>query len=402
MKKSPFLAAIAAAVSCVALTACGTSANTALQAPASLKNQLSAANYAAVTLILGVRGNTPVPVMGGAVADAVDAAINSGAPVTVIVNDGAPTVQAGLAPDVCGSDANCVKANNAKVDAFSQQLRTLAPKTAESDLLAAEQLAGRTMSTVPGRKLLVVADNGLSTTGKVRMQEAGMLSADPADLSIQLAGRGELPALESTDVILTGIGDTMAPQQPLNQVSRQNVARLWTMVAKDGKASSVQVIDGASSGKTVVNPLPVALVPVPDDGPIKPAPVAGQQPGKVVAVLSEDRFPFVPDQAVLIDPVAAKAALAEVAAYAVQNKLHLNLTGCTSSAGEPGAREALALKRAETIKELLVGGLGVDPAMVTTEGAGSNFPGFVQDRDAAGQLLAGPAALNRKVIVATR
>jgi len=41
--------------------------------------------------------------------------------------------------------------------------------------------------------------------------------------------------------------------------------------------------------------------------------------------------------------------------------------------------------------------LGATAAQLSTSGAGSDFPQFTPDRDAAGTLLAGLATLNRSV-----
>jgi len=62
------------------------------------------------------------------------------------------------------------------------------------------------------------------------------------------------------------------------------------------------------------------------------------------------------------------------------------------------ARTAQALaRRADAVKAVLVQ-LGVAAGRIATVGDGSHLPGRVNDRGPHGQLLVGPAILDRKVV----
>ena len=128
-------------------------------------------------------------------------------------------------------------------------------------------------------------------------------------------------------------------------------------------------------------------------------PVAVQSIGPLpsVTVLRDGTVGFVPDQAVLKDPAAARAVLADYA-KAIKNGRRALLTGTTASDGTPEYRRQLSEKRADAVRDLLVD-LGAPVDRISTRGLGSDFPGYVPDRDAQGNLDPIPAAQNRQVII---
>jgi OmpA-OmpF porin, OOP family len=75
---------------------------------------------------------------------------------------------------------------------------------------------------------------------------------------------------------------------------------------------------------------------------------------------------------------------------------HAWLEGTTADVGPMSGQIALSRLRAEHVRAELIA-LGASPAQISTTGVGSNFPQFTPDRNAAGILLAGPAAVNRSV-----
>lgn len=120
-------------------------------------------------------------------------------------------------------------------------------------------------------------------------------------------------------------------------------------------------------------------------------------PLPTVTVLRDGTVGFVPDQAVLKDPAAARAVLADYA-KAIKDGRRALLTGTTASDGTPEYRRQLSEKRAGAVRDLLVG-LGAPADRISTRGLGSDFPGYVPDRDAQGNLDPIPAAQNRQVII---
>ena len=81
-----------------------------------------------------------------------------------------------------------------------------------------------------------------------------------------------------------------------------------------------------------------------------------------------------------------------------QGALTATLTGTTARVGAPDGQIDLSERPAQAVLEELVD-LGVPASALTAVGLGSEFPGYVPDHDAAGTLLPGPAAANRKVVV---
>jgi outer membrane protein OmpA-like peptidoglycan-associated protein len=67
-------------------------------------------------------------------------------------------------------------------------------------------------------------------------------------------------------------------------------------------------------------------------------------------------------------------------------------------AGTAEYRLRLSQQRANAVRDLLVS-LGAPADRIGTQGLGSDFPGYVKDRDAQGNLDPIPAAQNRQVII---
>lgn len=74
------------------------------------------------------------------------------------------------------------------------------------------------------------------------------------------------------------------------------------------------------------------------------------------------------------------------------------LTETTASDGTQEYRLGLSQQRANAVRDLLIG-LGAPPDLIQTRGLGSDFPGYVPDRDQQGNLDPLPAAQNRQVII---
>ncbi|MDQ5855064.1 MAG: OmpA family protein [Actinomycetota bacterium] len=93
---------------------------------------------------------------------------------------------------------------------------------------------------------------------------------------------------------------------------------------------------------------------------------------------------FVPDQAVFRDPGQARAVLTDYAREIANGRRAL-LTGTTASAGTSEYRLRLSQQRADAVRDLLVS-LGAPADRIGTQGLGSDFPGYVKDRDPQGNV----------------
>ncbi len=360
----------------VGLTACGEPA--------------AAAPVQTGTVVVGAaRTGSPVPSWNEELERLFTADLARGAGWTFVTVDGRPSVAGRLDLTATGdNDLVRTGAESALHEEAERLLTTLRAEEPEADLLGALDLAGRSLDGRPGPRTIVVLDSLLQTAGALRFQDQGgaLLSADPAAVAAELAARGGLPVLTGIDVVLVGAGDTVAPQDPLPPPRRAALIALWTAVLRRAGATvrvvAAPVATRAAQGVPPVTPVPVAD-PEPVDGPVS---------------LPDAAVGFVADQAVLRDPGQAAAALAPFAQRLLKGGLRAVLTGTTSSAGDPAGRLALSVDRATVVAGLLRQA-GVPAERVEVHGLGSDFPGFVPDRDASGQLDPVLAARNRQVII---
>lgn len=349
-------------------------------------NQDSAAP-GAIAVIVGAHSNMVAPSVLDSVQGELDTASSLGSPATVIVDDGSPSASAPVQLKT-GNDNPLYQQ-----DQISQLKNKIAKTRAESpevDLLAAITLAGRSVGDAAGPKTIVVIDSGLQTTGALRFQdqEGALLNADPDEVVEQLRRTRQLPNLSGMRVVFTGLGDTAAPQRPLPVPARATLVALWTKIveAAGGKAEVKQA--PLPETRTLGNLPPVTVVPVAQRS-IGPLPA--------VTVLRDGTVGFVPGQAVFRDPDQARAVLADYA-KAIENGRRATLTGTTASDGTPQYRLQLSEKRANAVRDLLID-LGAPAGAITSRGVGSDFPGYVPDRDPQGNLNPIPAAQNRQVII---
>ncbi|HEY2206757.1 MAG TPA: OmpA family protein [Pseudonocardia sp.] len=347
----------------------------------------------ALAVVVGGHANSPAPAALGTVAEAIDAAVHGQAAAAVVVNAGTPTVASQGALGLnCRNGASCdqaVQQNTALLTGTVAQARADTP---ENDLLGAIALGARTLADHHGARTLAVIDSGLQTVAPLRFQDPGVLAADPGEVADYLERGRELPELAGATVIFSGIGDTVAPQAPLPSAARANLAAIWEAVARRAGAATVRFVQAPLTGAPSTGLPPVTAVPVG-----VPAAFEG-----ATLDLPETVLPFERDTAVLKDPAAARAVLTGLADRISARRTPVLLTGATANVGPLDGQRALGKARAEAIRALLVGQLGVPASLVATVGVGSAWQGYVHDHDAAGQLLPGPAAQNRRVIVAPR
>ncbi|MGH3781059.1 MAG: OmpA family protein [Pseudonocardiaceae bacterium] len=347
----------------------------------------AAATPGALAVIVGAHSNMVAPSLLDNVKTEIDGASELGSPATVIVDDGSPTASAPVSLKTANDNPLYQRDQVKRLKSLIDNTRAGHP---EVNLLAAIDLAARSVSDAAGPKTIVVIDSGLQTTGALRFQDqdGALLNASPDEVIEQLRRTQQLPNLTGMRVVFTGLGDTAPPQQPLPAPARTGLVALWT-----------KIVESAGGNADVKQaPLPGTR---PRDGlpPVTIVPVAERSIGPLpsVTVLRDGTVGFVPDQAVLKDPAAARAVLADYA-KAIKNGRRALLTGTTASDGTPEYRRQLSEKRADAVRDLLVD-LGAPADRISIRGLGSDFPGYVPDRDAQGNLDPIPAAQNRQVII---
>jgi outer membrane protein OmpA-like peptidoglycan-associated protein len=343
-----------------------------------------------LAIVVGGRSNMPPPSLTGKAVDAREEALVSQAYLSVVVADGEPFQMDGAGVLVARDENDVVQKQDRErtrqaIDAMLAEARA---KTPETDLLSALDLAARGISSAPGDHTIVVVDSGLSTVDPLDFRTPGLLDADPVELADSLEAAGELPDLAGIDVVLQGLGDTAAPQQKLRRPQRQNLIDIWVAIIEAAGARSVEVEESPLSGEPNTDLPAVAEVPF-DDGL--------SCVGHTVLLTGGD-VAFEPNSAVFKDQAAASTVVGPIAQQLITGRLSARLTGTTANVEDKAGQIELSEQRAEAVADLLVS-LGVSPEQLTAVGLGSDFPGYVQDHDADGNLLPAEAALNRKVMV---
>jgi outer membrane protein OmpA-like peptidoglycan-associated protein len=365
---------------------------------------LDPARADAVVIAAAATANTPSPRLSAQVRAVLGAAMSAGTSVSVVRVQGAPTV---LGPDelplrelggTSAGNAAIVRGNLALVE----QAIAAPPQTDGADYVSALTTAADKARGLGARRpLIVLIGSGLADTGALDLTAPGMLGADPAEVVEALGDVADPDRLAGVDVVLSGIGWTAPPQEPLSDLQRTAVRTLWTEVLT---AMGARVFvdpepftHAAVATRRTVEPvvLPVATPPA----VATPAPVC--EPREVVFDQTSS-VSFVPDGTAFVDAVAAQTALADLAGLMIaDHHVTASVRGTTADAGSPEGQRRLGLQRAQLVVDVLVRS-GV-PAERFTQvvGVGADFPEYVRpDRDARGVLLPGPAALNRSVRIA--
>jgi hypothetical protein len=350
----------------------------------------AAAPSGALAVVVGAHGNMPRPTLEGAAAAARDVAVAQQSYLSVVVADGAPYTLGRPGPLTADAADESDRgeqraANRRRVDDAVAAARA---RTPETDLLAALTVAGNSIADRSGLRTLVVVDSGLSTAGAIDFGRPGMLDADPREVADTLADFGQLPSLDGVSVVFQGLGDTAAPQQPLDAARRTQLVELWTAVVERAGADVVDV----------------------EVSPLEGTPEAGLPAVRSVAVdpgfacaptrltLSGGALGFRPGEAVLLDPSRVAEVLRPYAEQMIDGAVIGEVFGRYADVGDPEARRALSELRAQQVANVFIA-LGVPVDQLRVKGWGSDFPEYVPDRDSTGHLDPAAAALNRTVIV---
>jgi outer membrane protein OmpA-like peptidoglycan-associated protein len=347
-----------------------------------------------VLLVIGAHRNAPAPALRSPLLLCqVGAAIRAGKPVWIVVASGQPRLITPRLASVTGGTLAQQDSPRAQQDV--QRLQSaLAAARPESpgvnDLEALSIAADEARSSGEPRAELVLIDSGLDDRGALDFTVPGMVAATPTEVIQQLKASGNVPDLHGFTVVLAGVGYTAAPQTPLSAKWRSNVTQIWTAVVTSAGAKVV-VIPQPSEGPSVPTAEPVRLVPVPPVQQVRP------RSHTTITFTAESPVTFLPNSTAFADPAAAVRALTPIAKWlAADPARRAALEGTTADVGPMSGQIELSRLRAARVRDELIA-LGAFPAHITTTGVGSDFPQFLPDRNAAGDLLAGPAALNRSV-----
>jgi outer membrane protein OmpA-like peptidoglycan-associated protein len=302
-------------------------------------------------------------------------------PISVVGIDGTPEVH----PQVRARTFEHNTKNQGAFDQDTEQalvgvLNAVQGLTADSDgadLIATLGLA-RDLAVSGGTPAatVVVLDPMLPDTGPLQLTRPGWATAEPAEVADHLVTGGNLPDATGLHYRLVGVGHTAPPQEPLTTAMRDNVTATWTEILTRGGAASVVADPAPRQGDGPDTPFTTATVPVPV---ADPGPVCEAAP-RVYDATSP--LAFVADQAVLRDPEAASAALADVAAWLAGDPARrASVVGTSANVGDLAGQIALSRRRAAEAVRLLTEVLHVPADRLTSDGVGSAFPEYVPDTD---------------------
>ena len=324
--------------------------------------------------------------------------------VTMISCDGSPEVlfQAAIPEaEVKGLSENKQKRNAQDyVAQMKYAYEGIAAQYPEVNTLNAILLAARALSGDSGmRKILVIVDNGLQTTGYMNFAN-GLLDATPEDIVEALAKIDAVPDLSGVECQWVGCGDTIGPQEELSERQKNNLKMIWEEVLHAAGAKSVVFASEYSTNTAYQDVPPVTTVAVenltinvelnnrtPDYKPID------------TIILDSARLEFVGDQAVFIEEKKANEVLEQVAEE-LRNHPANNVYIIGTTAGEVtnAFTKALSENRAALVKDRLTE-MGIPSDRMIVMGLGSDDPFHEYDLDSQGNLIEEIAQRNRKTII---
>ncbi len=346
----------------------------------------------ALAVVVGARANAPAPVLVGAAAEARDLAVTQQSVVSVVVADGAPfAVDEPMALRVGDDGAGLAEQHAANRRRVDDALAGARARTPESDLLGAMGLAAESVADEPGLHTLVVVDSGLSTGGPMDLTRPGLLDAEPKEVADALDDAGRLPDLDGFAVVFQGLGETAPPQPALDVARRTQLVQLWTTIATRAGAVGVQV---------EAQP---ARDPAPPDGPLPGVRVVDVGTGVACTprklTLRGGGVGFRPGEIQFLDRARVVEVLTPFAEQMkADDRIIGEVFGRHPAVGDPSRVTELSRQRAQEVANVLIE-LGVPVKQLTVEGLGSDFAGYVPDRDPSGGLDPAAAALNRTVTI---
>jgi outer membrane protein OmpA-like peptidoglycan-associated protein len=307
--------------------------------------------------------------------------------------DGAPKlIKAGFADTQNMNGDAAQRADTSFLAAVTDQIQSVRAASPHADVLDALDVAGRAIRTACQHGgTIFLEDSGLEDVKPLDFTRPGQLEALPTDVVSFLSKEQEIPDLAGIKVVLVGVGDTAAPQQPLSIGQGAHLRAIWSAIIK------------ARGGRVEIDPSPRES-PAPSGTPpvnlIKVPPLA-TWPAQKPSFSLPDTGPvgFQPNTAMFRNPSAAQDALSDIARYLLDNPtVKIELTGTTARWGGNKWDKALSTERAEAVRSALIS-LGVSPEQVNAHGVGWRSPCYEPDGGPNGPMKEPQAQHNRSVIV---
>jgi outer membrane protein OmpA-like peptidoglycan-associated protein len=387
------------AAAILATTALASLALTGCDGPA-IGAQAECDQPTALTIIVAAHSNA-APALPAEVACMVRKTIEAGKPISIIREDGAPSVIQAPRVYPIGAASKDNDINNAKIT-VSRTVSGIEANADGDNTLAALELAGTLTTDTPDATIAVLTP-GLSDQAPLDLTVPSLVTAVPAEVTAKLKAFKALPSLAGRTVHWYGLGEHHGTQPALTGPQRQNYQGIYTSILTEAGATAAFHPGPASAGTTPRPAGPHSIRPVPTaEEPTIDFPKAeGTKKAEGTRTFNNaSSLGFLPDSTTFRDPGAAATTGAHLAKWLTDNPgTAITVTGTTASAGTAEARGALALARAQAVCAKAVAA-GADPARMSAAGVpDNNFPGHIPDTLPDGTLDPIAAEHNRTVVI---
>lgn len=366
-----------------------------------------------LVLIYGNHANANPPDLSIVEEALMEVALSYGS-VTVVENDGSPYISVQETAEK--PSANISETNKQRrARSFVAQVETLVeensiPLTGEVNTLESVQLAVRALSDKEGKKIMVLADSGLSTTGSLDLTQNYLDNLNVEEAISKLSKEHAIPDVSSIDQITTySIGDVAAPQDSLSNEARSNLISLWEGIFTEGgrvpdckdticTKKNTSQSDMPSVSKVATKKTLSDLPYVEDDGTPETEAESILSAEDVVEI-PESQVAFVQNTAQFSNPQDAEAALQPLADLLCRQKTDCILIGMTATVGDAEGSRILSKERAEAVSQVLQS-FGVPEEQIHCIGTGYDHTAFFQeDLNVDGTLNETLAVYNRCVLL---
>ena len=370
----------------------------------------SASDPTHIVVVYGNHNNAPTPDLSVIEDQFLDAASTYGS-ITVVEDDGSPYIavrETASKPAANISSTNRERKAKRFTAEVGEKIQTEAiPKTAEVNTIKAIQLGARELSDKSGKKILIIMDSCVSTTGALDLTQGYLENLNVDETISMLDSNKEIPDFSNVDEIVPyGIGDVSSPQKELGNVARSNLISLWEGIFAAGgcEASTCKstVFSAEESGTNAEMPS-VSTISVKEnignqqyDGETSSEPLSFSDCD--IVEIPESTVAFIQDTADFQDVDSSRATLEPLAETLRSEEARCVLIGMTATYGEADSAKTLSKQRAEAVSGILQQ-LGVSKEQVICIGTGyDSTPFHVQDVDENGNLDESLAVRNRCVL----
>ena len=372
----------------------------------------SASDPTHIVVVYGNHNNAPTPDLSVIEDQFLDAASIYGS-ITVVEDDGSPYIavrETASKPAANISSTNRERKAKRFISDVGEKIQAEAiPKTAEVNTIKAIQLGARELSDKSGKKILIIMDSCVSTTGALDLTQGYLENLNVDETISMLDSNKEIPDFSNVDEIVPyGIGDVSSPQKELGNVARSNLISLWEGIFAAGgcEASTCKstVFSAEESGTTAEMPS-VSTISVKEnignqqyDGETSSEPLSFSDCD--IVEIPESTVAFIQDTADFQDVGSSKAILEPLAETlkSEDEDARCVLIGMTATSGEADSAKMLSRQRAEAVAKILQQ-LDVSKEQIICIGTGyDSTPFHVQDVGENGNLDESLAARNRCVL----